>query len=106
MGTVAMTKINKMIDYKKDDNQITITEKAGFLYGDEFTPNLYNSEMSDAIKIADYDEIKPKDSYIKITDEFKNTLYKKYSDKFTIYKHTFKKNENGDYYWYSTKLVK
>lgn len=35
-----------------------------------------------------------------------NELYKKYENKLKTYKHSFKKAEDGSYYWYSTEPVK
>lgn len=38
-------------------------------------------------------------------DDVEKYVLEKYSDKMTTYKHTFKKDENGNYYWYSTEPV-
>jgi len=61
--------------------------------------NIYtNSEQNN--KVAEID-MEPSE----IIDDVEKYVLEKYSDKMATYKHTFKKDENGNYYWYSTEPV-
>ena len=60
-----------------------------------------NSQMNNIVKQLNYKDFM-KISYENRENEIKNN----YGDLMTNYKHTFKKNSDGNYYWYSTEPIK
>lgn len=77
--------------YESDEDKLYIYEKVLFYNGVDGT--FYNSsDFSDEIT-----ELREKDINV-ISDE-------NYSDKVLKYKHTFKQNSDGSYYWYSTEPI-
>jgi len=74
-------------------------EEIDNLIGNEYLIyNTTNSEQYiDKIVNEEVSSLKP--------EAFKEFFLDKYEDSMKEYKHTFKKNENGEYYWYSTEPV-
>lgn len=84
-----------------EDNYMSLQEN-----DDKEESKLYETSNSDKlISSIKWGRLRNKNSL----EEYKAELEKiksEYSDKMTSYKHTFKKNADGSYYWYSTEPVK
>lgn len=79
-------------DYEIDDSNLYIYEKA--IFGFDDFEKAYYSDFEYLNKIAE------------LTDKDVETVFKTENDNYTlVYKHTFKKNSDGTYYWYSTAPV-
>ena len=89
--------------YETDENLYIEDKYIGIDIDDiEKTCKLYtNSQMNNIVKQLNYKDFM-KISYENRENEIKNN----YGDLMTKYKHTFKKNSDGDYYWYSTEPIK
>ena len=104
-GSLEYGKVNKNLEYKYENNNLVITEKAGFyteeLKNDNPVLMLFdttNSEVSiDGVEVVntDYETAK-----VKIKSLFESKL-----DSYKTFKHTFKKSSFGNYYWYSTEVI-
>ncbi len=69
-----------------------------FLWGDEEDDGKihYYTSSSENLKIDSTDAY----------ESSREKLMTQYKSKLNTYKHTFKKSENGDYYWVSTEIEK
>ena len=56
------------------------------------------------VQVKHYKEINLLLSKLK-NEELEKELLKQYEKYMQTYKHTFKKNDNGEYYWYSTEPI-
>jgi hypothetical protein len=94
-------KVNKVLKTKVNDNELIIYEKAGFYqYVGEIIVTL-TSKDSDVVynvnlESYNYDDEKGK--------EVAETYINDNINDFKTFKHTFKKNSDGNYYWYSTEV--
>ena len=94
LGASPINKINKILKYEFNNEDLVVYEKAGFIVD-------LQGEIS-ILKTTNKDDITKEDPYtnrdvaIKYIEENIN--------EFNTYKHTFKLNENNNYYWYSTEL--
>lgn len=77
----------------KDKEFIYIFDK--FIYKDEYNTNYYKSSNSDI----------PLEENFEIKGTLKDYLLYLFNDLY-MYKHTFKKDETGEYYWISTEKYK
>ena len=77
-----------------------IALKNDFEDGKQSNELFASSNNSTGIEKIDFDVMEK--THEEISDEIIST----YGDKMTEYKHTFKKNADGTYYWYSTEPVK
>lgn len=105
-GYTKIQKVNTIKDVNKTDNELTITEDVSFIifaapsdfYVYNSTKNINNENNSYSVNdIICNDE----DNCVMPTNK------EIFSDKnnYKTYKHTFKLNENNDYYWYSTEVI-
>lgn len=96
-GNTPIHKYNKLIKYEVKDNDLVIYEKVLFtagISGFEYILKTTNSDLSTSLiqpTLGDYDEVR---KYVLNNIDSGNT-----------YKHTFKVNNEGNYYWYSSELV-
>ena len=94
-GFTILKKINKLLSYEVNNNDLIIYEKAAFVYGDDssnaFVAKLTNSGQIDTEKIS-------MNNWQEVENYIKNNL-----DDFYTFKHTFKLGENNQYYYYSTE---
>jgi len=96
---------SKIERVQEEGDYIYIYDK--FIYADDklnafgFAEYFKNSSKSVSIGVAEeWDEIE-----IGTSDPIQiNKLISKYEDKLNTYKHTFKKNVDGEYYWVSTEI--
>ena len=94
LGASPINKINKILNYEFNNEDLVVYEKAGFIVD-------LQGEIS-ILKTTNKNDITKEDPYtnrdvaIKYIEENIN--------EFNTYKHTFKLNENDNYYWYSTEL--
>lgn len=106
-GNYPPTKLNKIINYKISNNELVIVEQAIFIYemtsktdGIDIT-KATNYDNEDILKSFSYDSCAESNTCSEISDKYaKENLNN--SNKF---KHTFKLNDKGTYYWYSTELA-
>lgn len=91
--------LSKLVDYKIEDGQLVVLEKVGFvMHGDNLTISTDRSSSSNkVIKVVPYDNEEDDNDP---REYFDNNL-----DKFNTFKHTFKKADNGKYYWYSSEAI-
>lgn len=86
--------------YIIDGYIMAITEDGDVQAGDETaTLSIYNSSDSKKALVEETINREEKFDYEEWVDDIKE----KYSSEFKKYKHTFKKNDNGEYYWYSSE---
>ncbi|CDF11360.1 unknown [Mycoplasma sp. CAG:776] len=90
--------ISSIKEYKATKNELVIYEYAA--YYNEFDNKIGNYYTSEEM---DLDGWCGNTSYEEKKEILENYL-KVHSDEFTLYKHTFKKNDTG-YYWYSTEIA-
>lgn len=106
-GNYPPTKLNKIINYEISNNDLVIVEQAIFIYdmtsktdGIDIT-KATNYDEEDILKTFSYDSCAENNTCDTISQKYaKDNLNN--SNKF---KHTFKLNTNGTYYWYSTELI-
>ena len=95
-GTTPIHKYNKLIKYEVKDNDLIIYEKVLFtasVSAVTYVLKTTNSDLSTSIiqpTLGDFDEV---EKYALNNIDSGNT-----------YKHTFKVNNEGNYYWYSSEL--
>lgn len=96
-GSEGLNKISDDVKYTYSDTDLIIKEKAIFLFEelDEKNSQYIYTDTSRTEKIGE-------ETYDDSTNKF--YMIDKYKNKFTSFKHTFKRNENGNYYWYSTEV--
>lgn len=94
LGSSPINKINKVLKYEFNNNNLIIYEKAGFIVD-------LQGEIS-ILKTTNKNDITKEDPYTNKDDAIK--YIEQNINDFNTYKHTFKLNENNNYYWYSTKL--
>lgn len=104
MGSVSLEKVNLIEDYEILDNQLVIYEKAGILEDNIGELNVYKyhgfNTYYKSISTTEMSE----EQYENTVNEIKTEI--EISKDFPVYKHTFKKHDNGtEYYWYSTEVV-
>ena len=100
--------------YSKDDNKFYLGISC---QGDAFTMDI-NSKFLNFEQDNDVVDVSSKDfsyqndeGFVQDTEFNKDSsinydyLYEKYGDVFNTYKTTFKKADDGKYYWYSTEIV-
>lgn len=101
------TKVNKIKNYKITENELIIYEQAGLIIEEGGFIGIYkyhiiNDENPFVKKYQlsnDEDESKLLDYYNSAKEYIEENI-----NDFNTYKHTFKLNENNNYYWYSTEL--
>lgn len=101
-GAYLINKVSKILSYKIENNNLIILEKAGFYSANGAIYNLYKEPNGTLIKTFDH-SLEDITAYGSPDLEASNYI-KENLDKFNTYKHTFKVNSNGDYYWYSTEV--
>lgn len=94
LGASPINKINKILNYEFNNEDLVIYEKAGFIVD-------LQGEIS-ILKTTNKDDITKEDPYTNKDDATK--YIEENINEFNTYKHTFKLNENNSYYWYSTEL--
>lgn len=81
------------------DNYIMYISKSGDIQQGDESENFEIYDSSERKKIVAEDEIENRDNI----DDIDEYINKKFSTKAKKYKHTFKKNDDGEYYWYSSE---
>ena len=100
-GSVGIDKVNKIIDYKVEDDKLVILEKAGFVVGEYREFEVYKTtKKGDPVYKYTVDE----NSDLSNASSTGKNYIKEKIDNFYTFKHTFKKDSNNKYYWYSTEL--
>ena len=106
-GNYPPTKLNKIINYEISNKDLVIVEQAIFIYD-----MASKTDEIDITKATNYDnEDILKTFFYNLCAENNNcdSISKKYAEdnlnNSNKFKHTFKLNTNGTYYWYSTELV-
>lgn len=94
LGAYPINKINKILNYEFNNEDLVIYEKAGFIVD-------LQGKIS-ILKTTNKNDITKEDPYTNKDDATK--YIEKNINEFNTYKHTFKLNENNNYYWYSTEL--
>lgn len=96
--------IRKIQSAYKENENICIEDKYMVYNGkyEESKANLYTSSDENATLIANLDFTK---TISMKNEELEKELLKQYEKYMQTYKHTFKKNDNGEYYWYSTEPI-
>ena len=103
----------KLIKVEKDDNNIYFYDNAFYCYSasggyechtsidldDMLFTNLQDREEG---KNTKYSEVKKSNSKEVINEEY---MFNHYSDRIHTFKHTFRKGNDGNYYWYSSQIV-
>lgn len=107
-GNNPPAKINKIDSYEIKDDELLIYEKALFIY--ELTTKT-NNFIDITLQTAYKEDNIIKSFNVENYDANNiSTEAKEFAednlDSANKYKHTFKKNNNGEYYWYSTEIVK
>ena len=87
---------------EKDQDYIYIYDKFIYVDSSKLDVNEGDSKIHIYTSSNETNDIGSESSYPTSTKE----LYKKYEDKLETYKHTFKKAENGSYYWLSSEIYK
>ncbi len=103
-GFISIRKIEKA--YIVNDELIIEDRYIGLKYN--YDEN-YENKQCDLITYTNSGEISKKINYNiseKTNEQITSEIINLYSDNMTNYKHTFKKNSNGSYYWYSTEPIK
>ena len=99
--------ISSTYDYKKKDENIELYQYV--LFGDCVQEESICDGYiiyADAKYKNELDKIVTKDAFAgKNTIEYFNNFMSKYYNQAAKYKHTFKPNDDGGYYWYSTEKV-
>jgi hypothetical protein len=96
----------KMLDYQIEEETLTITDEAIFFYATALMDDNYSSLEKYEVSVFNYtDGTGVVDSFETENPDDIN-LEKKYKNKTKKFKHTFKKNESGNWYWISTEPVK
>lgn len=90
-----------MFEYTEQVSATSKTPAKVTNYGTLYKDSLGEYSIDANINLDDYSKNGQK-GY----DEIFSAIKSKYSDKMTKYIHTFKKNDKGDYYWYSTEPYK
>lgn len=96
-GAEGIDKVSYNNSYEYKNNDLIIKEKAIFIFeemGEEQPEQIYTT-TSQTEKIG-------QETYEDSTNKY--YMIDKYKDKFTSFKHTFKRNKNGSFYWYSTEV--
>lgn len=88
------------LDYEIQGNELIIKEQVAIIHTSEETVTIYNGKE----KIKEYSIIDENGSIINVDDDISEYIETNF-DKFSTYKHTFKRNTSGTYYWYSTEVV-
>ena len=93
---------------EKSGDKIYIYDK--YIFFDETQLIVADKEKDQVVHIYKSSDKKSKNELgtfkNNITDKNTKQLYKKYKSKLHTYKHTFKKDEDGNYYWVSTEIAK
>ena len=116
-GDVPWAGIHKIISAEKNNDEITIIDRFAYIYR---TYNNLNSPENGIYSSSDRKEQILKGIYdekiyiglesIDSIEERNNIIFKNLekvisADNLKKYKHTFKKNSDGSYYWYSTEPI-
>lgn len=96
-------KVNDKIKYRFEDKLLIIYEQAGFIEISESNINIYKYNNEVIVKENNIAEMSPNEVE-KIANESIKFIKENIKD-FPQYKHVFKINDKGDYYWYSTELA-
>lgn len=101
-STYAFSKVEKAI---QDENYIYIYDK--FIYADDFPngnegPTTYYTDSTKSLMLGVADDFITPYPFVEGAN---SVLISKYEDKLNTYKHTFKKNADGEYYWVSTEIA-
>lgn len=97
-GNLPINKYNKLIKYEVKDNDLIIYEKVLFtasVSAVTYVLKTTNSDLSTSLIQPTLGNYAESEKYILDNIDSGNT-----------YKHTFKVNSEGNYYWYSSELVK
>lgn len=97
-GSTGILKIYEHVDYSFNNDTLVIREKAAFLFHD------LSKQSLEIFKTTSKKELLGTESF----ETYDSTAYLNhtYIPKANTFKHTFKKNSNGEYYWYSTEIEK
>ena len=88
-----LEKVSKMVSYKLDDNNnLIIIEKAAFSISDKVD--------ADAGELYEYSN----KSDLIATGQDPKAMFDENEDKVATFKHTFKLDENNNFYYYSTQV--
>lgn len=83
------------------DNYIMVVIKDGDIQSGDETTSLSIYDSSDSKKVLEKETINRDETFD--YEKFVDYINEKYSSKAKKYKHTFKKNDDGEYYWYSSE---
>lgn len=101
-GAYGFEKESKIISHNFENNDLIIYEKAGF-FATADSLYTYVFDNSYSLHLDSNHE-----NAMKEIEQNRNDLAREYIndnwDLFKTFKHTFKQNKNGDYYWYSTEV--
>lgn len=96
------------LSYKKSGDEFIIYDKYGYItnqwgeLGEEYTVSIYycseGENLMTELNWADVSE----SGQMTVNGQ---TIYKKFYDNMTVYKHTLKKAADGSYYWVSTEMA-
>lgn len=89
------------VSYEINNNELIIEEQVGIIVEHAGDVNVYNGGVSVKSYSFRGEDGTENPNYEQQAEEY----VKDNIDDFNIYKHTFKKNSDGNYYWYSTEVV-
>ncbi len=102
-------KISTIEGIKVDNEYMYIYEKAIFVVNAQVNQdsNIYNIEIDALLQTTNDDsKIAEKITLISLTEDYTASLMTKYSGDIKLYKSTFKKVGENQYFWMGTKMVK
>ncbi len=100
-GAAGLEKVNKIIDYKTDNDELIVLEKAGFVTGEYYEFEVFKTTKKDE-SVYKY-KVDENSELTNASSAGKNYIKENIQDFYT-FKHTFKKGSNNNYYWYSTEI--
>ena len=94
----------KMTKYDQQNNEVYVYEKVMLCYyGQSFDSNGCTNSHGYFVKITDDSKIMSNNGENRTFNY--DYIFENYSDKLNTYKTTFKKADDGKYYWYSSEIV-
>lgn len=109
LGAEPVEGASEMIKYEQEGDNLYIYDKAVFCHHDSsiYCYSAIDESSKDGISpIAWVSNGPATPSNLKREDVNPKYIIENMNDKLYTYKHTFKKADNGKYYWYSTEVVK
>ena len=106
--------MTELVNFNVENNILSIYEKVGFIVNDSFvdadsfggyslaTVKLYYKDVNSTISKDDI--VKEIGSLQDVQGGKAKTYFENNLNKFNTFKHTFKKANDGKYYWYSTEI--